>query len=260
MVNQAAKISLKSVALPAEHGGWGFLLEPVLLGLLVAPSVSGLWLSLAAVGIFLLHQPLKITLKDRLKGKRYARTVFAERFALGYALLAVSGLMLTLVNAQHHFWQPIILVLPFALVQTTYEIRNEGREWIPEISGALALGAIAPTIALSSGWHFLPAMLLWVLLALRSVTSILYVRSRLRLEKSKAAQVSVPLLAHIIALLLVGILAIAEETSLWSVIAISILTLRAFIGLSAFRKPRKARSIGFMEMGYGLLAIILFSI
>ncbi|MDX2007394.1 MAG: hypothetical protein SFU83_19325 [Meiothermus sp.] len=32
------KVPLRSVALPNEHGGWGFTLEPILLGLLVAPG------------------------------------------------------------------------------------------------------------------------------------------------------------------------------------------------------------------------------
>ena len=43
---------LRSVALPTEHGGWGLTLEPVLLGLLVAPSVAGLAIGGAAFLVF----------------------------------------------------------------------------------------------------------------------------------------------------------------------------------------------------------------
>ena len=35
-------VRLRTVALPVEHGGWGISLEPVVLGLLVAPSASGI--------------------------------------------------------------------------------------------------------------------------------------------------------------------------------------------------------------------------
>ncbi|VAV92581.1 Putative membrane-spanning protein, partial [hydrothermal vent metagenome] len=32
-----SRVNVRSIALPTEHGGWGFTLEPILLGLLVAP-------------------------------------------------------------------------------------------------------------------------------------------------------------------------------------------------------------------------------
>ena len=73
--------SLKSVAMPAQHGGWSFALEPVLVGLLVAPTAGGLLLGVAAFMVFLLDQPLRVAVKDRRKGKYYARTRLAERAA-----------------------------------------------------------------------------------------------------------------------------------------------------------------------------------
>ncbi|MCU0465293.1 MAG: YwiC-like family protein [Anaerolineae bacterium] len=74
------RADVNSVALPSEHGGWSFLLEPLVLGLLVAGSPMGWVLAGAALCAFLAHQPLKIVLKDRLKGRRPPRTVLAERF------------------------------------------------------------------------------------------------------------------------------------------------------------------------------------
>src|SRR3990172_6520564 len=75
------KAVIKSVALPAEHGGWGFTLEPIFLGMLVAPSWYGALLGLSALAVFLIHQPVKVATKDRIKGRRPIRTVWAERFA-----------------------------------------------------------------------------------------------------------------------------------------------------------------------------------
>ncbi|MCB0162365.1 MAG: YwiC-like family protein, partial [Caldilineaceae bacterium] len=65
---QKARPRWRSIALPTEHGGWGFLLEPLLLGRLVAPSAAGLLLLVATVAAFLLRQPLKIVLVDRRRG------------------------------------------------------------------------------------------------------------------------------------------------------------------------------------------------
>ena len=49
----ASRVRIRSIALPTEHGGWGFTLEPILLGLLVAPSAAAWEISAAALGIFL---------------------------------------------------------------------------------------------------------------------------------------------------------------------------------------------------------------
>jgi hypothetical protein len=57
-----AKPRLKGVALPASYGSWSLVSEPILLGLLVAPSWAGFLLALAGFLTFLLDQPLKIIL------------------------------------------------------------------------------------------------------------------------------------------------------------------------------------------------------
>ena len=40
MATTTPSVRLKAIALPPEHGAWGFLLEPIVLGLLVAPSLA----------------------------------------------------------------------------------------------------------------------------------------------------------------------------------------------------------------------------
>src|SRR5262245_5381791 len=94
---------VRSVALPSEHGGWSFLLEPVLLGLLVAFSWPGVLLAVAALGAFLAHQPLKTAIKDVRAGRNAPRTVLAKRFAAGYSLVAVAALAGVLVLAGPQF-------------------------------------------------------------------------------------------------------------------------------------------------------------
>jgi hypothetical protein len=45
----ARSVALRPLALPSEHGGWGILLEPIAIGLLVAGSWSGVLVGAAAV-------------------------------------------------------------------------------------------------------------------------------------------------------------------------------------------------------------------
>ena len=194
--NPARKVIIKSVALPSEHGGWGFLIEPILLGLLVATSSPGVLLAIAASGVFLIHQPLKIAIKDHLKRRRPPRTIMAERFAVGYGLLAAIPVGILLLTMPSTFLIPIGLALPFAAVQLFYDAQNRSRRLIPELCGALALAMIAPAIAILAGWSVQGALLLWIPLALRAVTAILYVRARLRVEQGKSAPVGGVWLAH----------------------------------------------------------------
>ncbi len=66
--------TLRSVAVPSEHGGWGLTLEPGLLGLLVAPGAAGVCLAVAAFVAFLARTPLKVVLVDRRRGRWLGRT------------------------------------------------------------------------------------------------------------------------------------------------------------------------------------------
>src|SRR5208283_2159794 len=50
---------VRSVFLPREHGSWSLALEPLALGLFVAPSMAGVALALAAAAGFFARRPLR---------------------------------------------------------------------------------------------------------------------------------------------------------------------------------------------------------
>jgi len=252
--------TLRSVALPAEHGGWGFLLEPLLLGLLTAGSGAGLLLAVAAFGVFLIHQPLKIALKDRVKGRRPARTVWAERFVALYGLMALVPILLLLATMPPSFLIPIALAVPLAGIQALYDARNQSRRLLPEISGALSLAMIAPAIALLAGWQLPAALVLGVIVAMRVVPAILYVRARLRLEHGKPGSPYPAWIAHGVGLGAVLVLAAARQTPWLGMLAFLILLARALLGLSSYRKARPAKVIGFQEIAYGLITALIVAL
>ncbi len=251
---------IKAVALPSEHGGWGFIFEPILLGLLVAGSTNGLILSAAMLSAFLIHQPLKLALKDRLKGRHPPRTVWAERFAIGYSLLAAFLLGIVGFTADPQFALPLLIGLPLLLIQVVYDARNQSRALVAELAGAVALGSTASAIAILGGWTFAAALPLWFIVSSRSIPSILYVRARLKLEHGKPIRLERAWIAHGVALFVVTLLALANLVPVTIVGAFVLLLGRALIGLSGRRKPRPAKQIGFLEIAYGLMVVVFAAV
>lgn len=254
------RVNVRSIALPSEHGGWGFLLEPILLGLLVAGSVQGVLLALASLGVFLIHQPLKLTIKDRRSGRRPPRLIVAERFVIGYGLLAIVPMVILLLTEEWAFLVPILAAIPFALIQLYYDARNQSRHYVPEVCGAWALAMIAPAIAILGGWEVGAAAILWLILALRAGTSILYIRERLKLERNKPHDARWVLGTHIGA---AGVIAVVVSQSLAPKLTLLVfigLLGRAAWGLSRFRKPSPPKVIGFSELAYGIATVILVAI
>lgn len=230
MVN-TPPVRLRLIALPVEHGGWGLLAAPIVLGLWLAPSLAGMSLSVAALGAFLARQPLKLALSDYQRGNRYPRTIWAERFAFGYGAIAFAGLIGAIISAAAPFWWPIALAIPFALGQLWFDLRKESRALIAELCGAVAISALAAAIILADGKPYAPALLAWLLLALQAVTAIIYVRIRLRLARNEPARRAPACWWHGAALGLVGGLVVAGWIG-WPVLAVfGWLGLRCWIGL-----------------------------
>ncbi|HET7746071.1 MAG TPA: YwiC-like family protein, partial [Vicinamibacteria bacterium] len=118
-----APVSWRQVALPVEHGGWGLLAEPLVLGLILAPSAAGAALAIAGLLAFLARHPLKIALTDRRRGSRHPRTAAAERMAAAYAAGALLALGLAAPVLPASAWMVIAAAAPLAAVQLAYDVR-----------------------------------------------------------------------------------------------------------------------------------------
>jgi hypothetical protein len=256
-VSPAPQIRWRSVALPAEHGGWSFLFEPIALGLLLAPSLAGAFLALAVTAAFLLRHPLKLALVDRRRGRRFARTSLAERFVLLYGMIVIVGVGTAYLSAGAEPFIPLLLAAPLIVVQLVYDATNRSRDWLPEIAGPAALAAVAASLAVAGGWPLASALPLWAIMAARAVPAVVYVRARLRLEKGQPFNRTPVFLAHGAAILLVLALAGAELAPMLAVVAFTILLLRAIYGLSPRPQPTPAKVIGLQELGFGVVTVIL---
>ncbi len=229
----------RAVALPAEHGGWGFLTEPVVLGLVLAPSAAGLCLALAALAAFLARHPLRLWLIDRRKGVRYPRTALAERVFVAYAASALALAVAAFALASASFWLPLAVAAPIGLLAVAFDARGRSREALPEAAGAVALGGSATAIALAG---------------------VLYVRARIRLDRGLPAGPRAVHAGHGAALLAAAGLAAAGWAPWLSALVFLVLLLRSAWGLSSLRRPVRPQVLGFQELGYGLLTLLLLAV
>lgn len=255
----AGGVRLRTIALPTEHGGWGITLEPVLLGLLVAPSAAGAGLACATVCAFLARHPVKIVAGDRRRGRRFARTPYAERFALAYACGAAAGLAVALAYAGgaatgYAFLLPLVASAPLAAAQLWHDAAGRSRGLLPELAGSVAMGSVAASLALAGGAGWPLALGLWALLAARFVPAILYVRARLAELHGKPAPRWPSLLAHALAHASVVALAVYEFLPWLAVAATAVLFARAAYGF-ARRRPSTAKRVGFAEIAFGALTV-----
>jgi hypothetical protein len=251
----------RSVALPTEHGGWSFISEPILLGLLIAPSFGGIGIGIAALGTFLLRQPLKLYFKDMRSRRQVPRTNVARQFLLFYATVTIAAALITLwLIPSLNPILPLLFALPPFGIQLAYDIGNKSRSLVAEVSGSLATGALASSIVMMQGWSLLPALGLWLAMAAKAVTAVLYVRSRLRMERAKPAGVMLTILAHGMACILL-LLAHSRGLLPWTApLAMSILMGRAVLGLSPWRTARPPKVIGIQELFCGLGFVLLLGI
>lgn len=249
----------RAVAFPTEHGGWGLLAEPVLLGLVLAPGAAGACLGLSALAGFLARHPLRLVFMDRRRHVRYPRTAVAERLFAGYVLAATLVVAAAFTLARSPFWPGLVAAAPFAVATLVYDALGRSREAVPEAIGALALGAAAAAIALAGGASARVAFTAWALLAMRAVTSVLYVRARIRLDRGLAAGPGPVLAGHVAALVLTTGLAYAGVAPWLAVVAYAVLATRAGWGLSARRRPVRPQQLGYRELAYGVLTLLLIA-
>lgn len=230
--------------------------EPLLLGLLVAPSLSGVGIAMAAVFAFLARHPFKLAAGDWRSGRRTARTAAAERIALLFAGGAASGLALA-ARAASSWWLPLVAAAPLAVIQLAYDVRHKGRQLLPELLGGIALGSTAAAVVLAGGRGLPVAAALWSLAAAKAAAAILYVRARLRSDRDMSFSRGGVFSIHALGVLLASILA-AESLAPWSAAAAFLLLLgRAIHGLSRFHRRVRPQLVGKMELAYGF-AFVLF--
>lgn len=252
---QSPAVRLRPIALPSEHGGWGMVTAPVLAGLILAPSWPGLFLASAGFGAFLTRQPFRLALTDLRKGKRYPRTAWATRFAALYAILGVISLFLAASVSRAPFWIPLGMCALLGSLQFAFDINGQGRRFVPEASGAIAMAMLGVAVARAGGAAETRAWLAGLVLAMQFATAIPYAAARVRLARGVPVRTIWSIAGHLAAVAVAATLAVSGLAR-WPIAGLfAILAARAAWGLSPFRREVRAATVGIQEVGYAALTV-----
>lgn len=231
---------------------------PILAGMLTMPSWPGALIGIAGVAAFLTRQPLRLALSDRLKGRTYPRSVWAARFAGGYAAIGIICLLGSALLAHDARWlTPLIPAAGLGLFQFAQDVKGSGRRTAPELCGAAAMSLLAASIVLAGNGEPLRAALLSLGIALQAMTAVLYASARVRLERGLKVNRAAPYLGHVGALGVWGGLILSGLAGWPAAAAFGLLAARCVWGLSCHRSPKRASMVGVQEVGYAVLTLVV---
>ena len=262
MTDAARKPTLRSVALPAEHGGWGLTLEPGLLGVLLAPSLAGVLLALAAVLAFLLRTPLRLVLLRQLRpgersttsGMGRARKQLASQVAI-VELLAI-GFVLAgaaiLAEDPNWIW-PLVLALPMFAIAFIFDLRSASRHIVPEIVGSVAVASVAAMGTLAGGGSGAVALGAWLILSARVFSSIPHVRAQVQRIHGREVATRPGVIGDLAAVWTAALAVLLDASLVLGAAAIVVLIVVQRITLS--RPPRPAKVLGIRQMALGFAVV-----
>jgi hypothetical protein len=249
---------IRAVAVPVEHGGWGLTAEPVVLGLIVSPTLGGLAIGLAAVLAFLARTPLKVALVDAHRNRTLARTTLAWR-VFGVELLAILALAgLAAVRGEPWFWWPLAVAAPILGTELVYDMRSRGRRLLPELAGAIGIGSVAAAIALAGGRSTTVAVAIWLVLGARGISAIVTVRDQVGGLHGKARNSRNVLFADLVAVAVVVGAGALEPRVVPGVVALFVaIGVQRLLG----RRPTpRAVVLGLRQTGLGLAVVLATAI
>jgi hypothetical protein len=250
--------TLRAVALPTEHGGWGLTLEPALLGIIVAPSIAGACLAVGAVVAFLLRTPLKFVLVDAHRHRELARTHLARRVVLVESLVLLALVAVAVATADGPFWWPAAIAAPLVAVELWFDMRSRSRRLAPELAGACGIGAVAAMIALAGGESAALAAGLWLVLAARTVTAIPSVRAQVMALHGRVAAPAAGRVGDAAAAALAALAVVVDSQLLAGAVAVVAVVVLQHVS-DHFPAPRAAL-LGVRQTALGFLVVVVTAI
>jgi len=252
-------LSVRSVAIPKEHGAWGYVLEPFVLVLVIAFSLDGMYLLFAAFLFFLAHRPVRLAFSLQTNSEN-------RLLAIGIAIIYIfSGLVILFIIMP---WLPLKAMLLFGtgllimLFYLVFDIYKKKRSLLGEQIVPIALAFMAINVPVIGNWPDERLIALYFLLLARPVSTTFYINAKIRLEKGLDYSAKMVYLSHLIALFYVIVAALLGWIPYSPVLAMFILFYRAVKGIwiSAGRKHVAIKKIGMMEFVYGIAFVIITAV
>lgn len=247
--------TLRTVAVPVEHGGWGLTLEPVALGLLLAPSVAGFCIAAAALLAFVARTPLKVLLVDAHRGRLLDRTRVARLVLAGEGAVLAGLVAVPVLIAPPGFWVPVVVVGPLLAAELWFDMRSRGRRLVPELAGAMGIGGVAALIVLAGGGDGHLAVAAWLILAARAVTAIVTVRDQVGRLHGRPGHPLPLVAADIVALAMAGLaVAVDGPVAAGAGAILAAIVVQRVLGR---RRTPRAVVLGLRQSALGLAVVVV---
>lgn len=249
-MNPTKRSLWKEYLQPKEHGSWSLALEPVALGLLVAPSRGGLFFAIAVVAGFFGRRPLRILARDLDAGRCRTAAIL-----LGVIAIIVSAGTSLAIAASSTVW--LAWLLPAAIggsVFALYDARASGRDLIAELCGTAAFASLPAVFAAIAQRPAGEAIALAVLMAGRAIPTVLLIRAAVRRRKTGHASFAGAFLAATCAVVATWILAVRAQLPALGVALVGLLLFRAFV-IRLIPAPT-AKALGISEAAIGVAFVL----
>jgi hypothetical protein len=248
----------RAVAVPSEHGGWGLTFEPILLGLLIRFSWSGVAIGATAFLAFLVRTPLKLALGDVRRHRWLPRSRLAAEIAAGeLAVLAILGFA-AIVAAGPSWLVPVAIAVPLFATELWFDIRSRGRRLLPELCGGVGIASTAAAVVVAGGGAAGLAAAAWLIMAARAVASIPFVRTQIERLRHGSARV-----ATSDAFQAAGVVVAVLGTAVDSRVALGTLGV-ALLAAAQFGWARRpvppAKTLGLIQSFVGLTLVVLTAV
>jgi hypothetical protein len=225
---------------------------PLVLGLLLRPSLGGLCLGLAALAFFLARPSLRRVLTGQRDPLQIRALLLFGALAGGFGILAflISG---------PRFLIPLAFVAPLVLLALRADLQRAVRSLAVELAAQAAFAGLAAAILSAGGTSLAEAGRAWLLVTLVGGANLAHVRRLLghahKLAEDELGRRRIPV--HTLHLLLIGVsvLLLAPRGPaglLWTGWA-GLLYLRALVSY----QPIPARTLGWREGGLSVLGLLL---
>lgn len=246
-----ARISFHSVLWPKEHGSWSLALEPIVLGLLIAPSWSGAWFGLAAFAVFLARRPLRAGVAETKPDRRTA----AWQALAACAAVAFCAAVIAFRSARAETFGWLMPSVVGGAVFLAFDLRRDGREQIAEVAGAFAFACLTAVLVSLGNRPGVVAAAAGAVMLARSVPTVLVVREFLRERKSRSASSPLALFLALAAAAVVAALHRRGEAPLVAVGLGGLLAARAAVLFFA-RPAVRASTLGMFEVVLGIVFVV----
>lgn len=235
-----------TVFFPKEHGSWSLALEPVVLGLLAAPSLAGIALGLAAFSGFLARRPIKAVAQGNSgRGSRTAAGILVA--------CALAGLLCSVLLGSPALLARLLVLTPFAVLFVISDAQGESRAATAELAGSAAFSLLPFVLASLAGWSASHAFGLTLLALGRSLPTVMTVRWYLRWHKGQEPSRLTTLLVGLGGLATPILLAALRLVPWFAVVGGGLLWIRTGWLLSSRRPHWTARRMGITEAVLGVV-------